>query len=85
MLGRSRGQGMGSEAIGFVPQHAFRRLNLHKLYAYVLSVNPRGVRAFEQAGFVVEGVLKFDRWVDKLYVDVQLLGRVRNDELPSAH
>ena len=76
VLGRSRGQGMGSEAIGLVTQHAFRRLNRHKLYADVLSVNPRGVRAFEQAGFVVEGVLKSDRWVDKLYVDVHLLERV---------
>ena len=85
VLGRSRGKGMGSEAIRLVTLHAFKTLNLHKLYAYVRSINPRGVRAFEQASFVVEGVLKSDRWVDELYVDVHLLGRVRDDELSSTN
>ena len=84
VLGRSRGKGMGSEATRLVTEHAFERLILHKLYAYVLSINPRRVRAFEQARFVVEGVLRFDRWADELYVDVHLLGRVRDAELSSA-
>jgi RimJ/RimL family protein N-acetyltransferase len=43
----------------------------------VLGINPRALRAFEKAGFAVEGVLKEDRWDGDRYCDVYLLGRLR--------
>ncbi len=73
----SLGRGVGTEAIALVCSYAFERLNLHKVYAYVLGTNPRALRAFEKAGFAVEGVLKEDRWDDARFCDVYLLGRLK--------
>ena len=71
------GRGFGTEGIELLSRFAFDRLNLHKLVAYVLSINPRARRAFEKASFELEGVLKADRWVEDTYVDVHVMGRCR--------
>lgn len=68
------GKGYGSESITLLSQYAFERLNLHRLFAYVLAINPRARRAFERAGFVLEGTLRQDRWTGQEYSDVFLLG-----------
>jgi diamine N-acetyltransferase len=70
------GKGLGTQAIELVCLFAFQELNLHKVYAHVLSLNPRALRAFEKAGFVVEGTLKADRWAGDRFVDVFLLGKL---------
>jgi len=71
------GKGHGTEAIELACAYGFDRLNLHRLYAYVLEINPRARRAFEKAGFVLEGTLRQDRWFDDRYIDTFLLGRLR--------
>jgi RimJ/RimL family protein N-acetyltransferase len=53
----SRGRGYGSEAIDLLAGIAFNSMNLHRLYAYVFAINPRAKRAFEKAGFQVEGAV----------------------------
>ena len=72
-----QGHGIGTEAISLICSYAFERLGLHKVYAYVLAINPRARRAFEKAGFVLEGTLKEDRCVDGQYTDVYIMGRLR--------
>lgn len=74
--GSARGQGLGAEAIDRLCRHAFEHLNLHRIYAYVLSINPGGRRAFEKAGFSLEGTLRDDRWCDDRFVDTWLLARL---------
>ncbi len=74
---RAMGRGVGTEAIALVCKYAFERLNLHKIYAYVLGINPRARRAFEKAEFKLEGTLREDRWSTDRFVDVFLLGRLR--------
>ena len=54
---------------------AFSELGLHRIYAYVLAINPRAQRAFERAGFALEGKLRDDRWVDDRFVDAYLLAQ----------
>jgi RimJ/RimL family protein N-acetyltransferase len=71
------GRGAGTEAIRLLCEYAFERLNLHKVYAYVLGINERARRAFERAGFTLEGTLREDRWVGDAYTDVYLLGKLR--------
>src|SRR5260370_30285091 len=71
------GRGAGTEAITRLCDHAFEELNLHKVYAHVLAINPRARRAFEKAGFVLEGTLREDRWTGESYTDVYLLGKLR--------
>lgn len=72
------GQGSGTEAIGLLCEYAFERLNLRRIYAYVLASNPRAVRAFQKSGFDQEGLLKGDRWGGSDYVDVHVLARLRS-------
>ena len=76
LIGTSQhqGKGLGSEAILLLAKFAYERLNLHRLYAYVLGTNSRARRAFEKAGFELEGVLRQDRWVGDQFADVCFLG-----------
>jgi RimJ/RimL family protein N-acetyltransferase len=78
VIGRqeARGKGLGVEAIDQLCRHAFERLGLHRVYAYVLAINPAARRAFERAGFVLEGTLRDDRRAGDGYVDGYLLARV---------
>jgi RimJ/RimL family protein N-acetyltransferase len=75
----ARGKGAGSEAIHLLCRHGFERLNLHRIYAYVLAINPAAKRAFEAAGFTQEGVLRDDRWTGDGFVDAYLLARLAGD------
>jgi len=71
------GKGLGTEAIELIATFAFKRLNLSRIYAYVVGSNDRAKEAFEKAGFSVEGVLKRDRFVNGKYQDVFLLALLR--------
>lgn len=75
----SRGRGYGSEAIALLADVAFNSMNLHRLYAYVFAINPRAKRAFEKAGFRVEGLLREERRLAGDYVDTYVLGRLDCD------
>jgi len=72
----ARGRGIGRQAIELLACDAMDRLQLHRIYAYVLTINPKARRAFEAAGFRVEGLLKDDRRADDGFVDAWLLARV---------
>ena len=72
----STDKGAGTEAISQLCDHAFERLNLHKVYAYVLAINPRARRSFEKAGFELEGTLREDRWTGESFTDVHLLSKL---------
>jgi len=70
-------RGIGTEAIARLCDLAFADLGLQRIYAYVLEINPRAKRAFEKAGFAVEGVLRRDRSTEDGWVDVFLLARLK--------
>ncbi|QNE37537.1 GNAT family N-acetyltransferase [Leifsonia shinshuensis] len=73
MLGSPQwfGAGYGTEATRAVLQHAFATVGLHRVELEVFAFNPRAQRAYEKAGFVVEGrrrdALRWDgEWVDAI-------------------
>jgi RimJ/RimL family protein N-acetyltransferase len=74
-------RGIGTQALGLLTTFAFDSMGLHKLYAYVLAFNLRAKRAFEKAGFQIEGLLRADRWSDAGWDDVYLLARLQEDGL----
>lgn len=49
------GRGYGAEALRLILRFAFGELNLHRVSLDVFEYNPRAIRAYEKAGFVVEG------------------------------
>lgn len=66
---KAQGQGYGTEACKLLLDYAFTKLGLRKVFLYVVELNPRARRAFEKAGFTVEGELKDEFFVDGQFRD----------------
>ena len=73
------GKGYAAEAIALLAEYAFGTLNLHKLTASCYEPNQGSTRAFTKAGFEIEGVRKQQFFCEGRYVDLVLLGRVRDE------
>lgn len=63
------GKGYASEAISLVTKFAFDTLNLHKLIAGCYETNQASVKAFQKAGFHIEGIWKSQLYYQGGYVD----------------
>lgn len=68
-------KGYGTDAMRAVLRFAFLELNLHRVSLNVFEYNPRAVRAYEKAGFRVEGrlrgaLLREGRRWDELFMGV---------------
>ncbi|RAJ43731.1 RimJ/RimL family protein N-acetyltransferase [Kitasatospora sp. SolWspMP-SS2h] len=66
-----RDRGLGTEAVRLLTDHAIRAIGLNRVSLSVYAFNGRGQRAYEKAGFKVEGVrrqvLRYgDAWVDDI-------------------
>jgi RimJ/RimL family protein N-acetyltransferase len=70
------GRGYATETIRLVVDYAFRVLGLHKVTAGCYANNLGSQRAFEKAGFRVEGSRKSHLLWEGQYVDLVLLGIV---------
>lgn len=72
-------QGYGTEATELMLDHAFGTLNLHRVLLRVYDFNRRAIRAYEKAGFVLEGTLREDSYVNGEYIDTHLMGVLRQE------
>ncbi|QKW19119.1 GNAT family N-acetyltransferase [Kitasatospora sp. NA04385] len=66
-----RDRGLGTEAVRLLTDHAIRALGLNRVSLSVYAFNGRGRRAYQKAGFRVEGVrrqvLRYgDEWIDDI-------------------
>ena len=77
LIGIEQGKGYGKKVIGVIADDAIKGLHLNRLYAYVFEYNKRAKKAFESAGFVVEGLLKSDRFLNGNYVDTYIMAKVK--------
>lgn len=75
---KSRGKGYATEAIMLVADHAFGKLNLHKLYTGMIKGNEASKRAFEKVGFKVEGILREHFYLNGGYLDCYRMGLLRS-------
>ncbi|MBD3214277.1 MAG: GNAT family N-acetyltransferase [Candidatus Lokiarchaeota archaeon] len=64
-------QGIGTEAAKLIVDYGFLELNLHKIYAGVLSKNVGSWSCAEKVGFIQEATLKEEAYVDGEYLDVK--------------
>jgi diamine N-acetyltransferase len=76
----SRGRGLGTEAVRLLCDFGFADLNLHRIYLHVFASNSRAIGAYEKAGFVREGLLRQAAYIDGQWVDVVLMGLIREYE-----
>jgi RimJ/RimL family protein N-acetyltransferase len=70
-----QGRGLGTEATRLIVDYGIEVIGLHRISLGVYAFNPRAQRAYEKAGFVVEGVLRdallWDgEWVDEVVMSV---------------
>jgi len=68
------GRGLGTEATQLMLGHAFERLGLHRVGLTVFSYNARAIRAYEKAGFRLEGRLRDAILRDGRYFDEVQMG-----------
>ena len=62
--------------------HAFRRLGLHRVGLSVFAFNERAIRAYQKAGFRIEGRLREAIWRDGHYVDEVQMGILSSEWMP---
>jgi RimJ/RimL family protein N-acetyltransferase len=74
-------KGYGTEACKLSVQFAFKHLGLEKVYLRVYEGNERGRRAYEKAGFKLEGTLPRDVWLDGALRTTYLMAVYRDDPL----
>lgn len=80
----ARNRGVGTAAIGRLAEFAFVRGNLRRLHLEAIASNTGAIRAYEKAGFVVEGRLRQHAWVRGGYEDIVLMGLLRADHVPGS-
>jgi diamine N-acetyltransferase len=74
-----REQGYGTEAIRLILDFAFKDLNLHRVYLYVFKTNVIALHVYKKVGFVQEGLLRKGAHINGEYVDVVVMGILREE------
>lgn len=77
----ARGRGLGTAAARLMLRYCFEEEGLHRIYLRALAENRRAVRSYEKAGFVQEGCLREDVYIDGKYHDIVWMAAVRQDSL----
>jgi RimJ/RimL family protein N-acetyltransferase len=72
-------KGFGTDALRVAIRLAFDKMNFNRLWLTVLADNPRAVRCYEKCGFVREGLMRQESFVDGKYRDVFLMALLRED------
>lgn len=73
------GQGLGTEALRLVIDHAFDGLGLHRLALRVLADNTRAIRCYIRLGFVEEGRERQSARVPDGWQDDVIMGLLADD------
>ena len=80
----ARGRGIGTAAIVQLVQFGFVRHNLRRIHLQAIASNVAAIRAYEKAGFVIEGRQREHAWVRGTYEDIVRMGILRSDRTSSA-
>ena len=73
------GKGYGTDALRAVCDFGFGELRLDRIGLYVYAGNDRGRRAYEKAGFVLEGTMRQAHFSRGERHDVHVMGLLRAD------
>ncbi|HWU33105.1 MAG TPA: GNAT family protein [Marmoricola sp.] len=75
----ARGRGIGTAAIIQLVEFGFVRRNLHRIHLQAIASNAAAIRAYEKAGFVIEGRQREHAWVRGAYEDIVRMGILRSE------
>ena len=79
LLPAARGRGIGTAAISQLVEFGFVRRNLRRIHLQAIASNTAAIRAYEKAGFVVEGRQREHAWVRGGYEDIVRMGILRSE------
>jgi RimJ/RimL family protein N-acetyltransferase len=74
-------KGYGTDALNVICDFGFGELRLERIELDVYAANPRARRAYEKAGFVVEGTQRRAHFLNGEYVDVLRMALLRDEWL----
>jgi len=77
------GKGYAGECIKLLANYLFKKLKFNRFELYVYTENARGVKAYQKAGFVLEGIKRkyhFNK-VTRKFEDAAFMGMLREDWL----
>ncbi|MCM3719002.1 GNAT family N-acetyltransferase [Fictibacillus phosphorivorans] len=73
------GKGYGTDALKALVSYLFKTMNLRRIQLDTWSGNTRAIRSYEKVGFVIEGRLREDTFIDGNYYDTIVMGLLRED------
>jgi RimJ/RimL family protein N-acetyltransferase len=73
------GKGYGTDAMRLMLRYAFTELNLRRVTLIVFEYNPRAIRSYEKAGFVMEGRIRRAMQREGKRWDFLFMGVLRED------
>jgi len=73
------GRGVGTSATRMMVFYGFEKLNLNRVWLGVNAENVGGVKAYERARFVREGVLRQEQYRNFRYYDVVRMSMLRSE------
>lgn len=79
----ARGRGIGTSAVVQLVEFGFVRHNLRRIHLQAIASNVAAIRAYEKAGFVVEGRQRQHAWVRGGYEDIVRMGILRGEQASS--
>lgn len=68
------GKGFGKSATKQTLDYAFSELGLNRVYLSVFADNTSAIHAYQNSGFIIEGILKQDFFREDGYADVVIMG-----------
>lgn len=74
-------KGIGTEVAKLVIDYGFKKLNLNKVWLGVNEKNKGGLRSYEKAGFVKEGVLRQEVFRNDEYYDAVRMSILKKEYL----
>lgn len=78
-------KGYGTETIELLTFYGFDRLNLNRIWLGVTEENKRALRAYEKAGYKVEGVLRQDIYRNSRYYNSVRMSILREEYYPKLY
>jgi RimJ/RimL family protein N-acetyltransferase len=79
----ARGHGVGQRAVRLAVALAFDELALHKVWLTVHAGNAAAIRAYERAGFRIEGTHRAEFLLDGARVDELYMGVLKGEQTPA--
>lgn len=84
LVANARGRGIGTAAITQLVEFGFVRRNLRRIHLQAVASNTAAIRAYQKAGFTIEGRQREHAWVRGAYEDIVRMGILRAEQTGSA-